>query len=85
MSTEIIWTPSLPPAVIAVLAVIGAALIVAQVLRAGMRGVLPRAVLIGALVIALMDPRISVEERTPEADIALIVVDETTSQGVRSS
>ena len=82
MSTEIIWTPSLPPGVIAVFAVIGAALIVAQVLRAGMRGVLPRTVLIGALVIALMDPRISVEERTPEADIALIVVDETTSQGV---
>ncbi len=82
MSTEIIWTPSLPPAVIAVLAVLGAMLILMQVLRAGMRGVLPRTVLIGALLIALMDPRISVEERTPEADIALIVVDETTSQGV---
>lgn len=82
MSTEIIWTPSLPPAVIAVLAVLGAMLILIQVLRAGMRGVLPRTVLIGALIIALMDPRISVEERTPEADIALIVVDETTSQGV---
>lgn len=82
MNTEIIWTPALPPSVIATIAILGVILIVTQVLRAGMRGVLPRAVLIAALVIALMDPRISVEERTPEPDIAIIVVDETTSQGV---
>lgn len=82
MRTEILWTPALPPEFIAIVGGLGALLVVAQILRAGMHGVLPRAVLITALVVALMDPRVSVEERTPETDIALVVVDDTTSQGV---
>ena len=42
MTTEILWSPALPPAVIAALAGLGAALLLAQVLRAGMNGVLAR-------------------------------------------
>ena len=85
MTTEILWSPALPPAVIAALAGLAAALLLVQVLRAGMKGVLARAALLGALILALLVPSISVEERTAESDIALIVIDESTSQriGVR--
>ena len=67
---------------IAVLASLGFVLLMVQMLRAGRRGVIARACLLGALVLALLEPRISVEERTPENDIAVVLVDETTSQRI---
>jgi len=82
MTAEILWTPALPPTAIAVIAALGAILLLMQMLRAGRRGVLARAGLLAALVLALLEPRVSVEERTPENDIAIVLVDETTSQRI---
>lgn len=82
MTAQILWTPALPPTVIAVLASLGFVLLMVQMLRAGRRGVIARACLLGALVLALLEPRISVEERAPENDIAVVLVDETTSQRI---
>ena len=82
MTAEILWTPSLPTPVIAVLAAIGAVLLLVQILRAGRRGVIARAFLLVAIVLALLEPRVSVEERSPENDIAIVLVDETTSQRI---
>ena len=82
MNADILWTPSMPPALIASLAVVGLILLTVQFFRAGPRGVFWRGLLLGALVVALMEPRVSVEDRTPENDIAVVVVDETTSQKI---
>ena len=82
MNADILWTPILPPTAIGALAVVGLILILLQALRAGIAGVIPRGLLLAVLVLALMEPRISVEERTPESDIALILVDGTTSQRI---
>ncbi|MGJ3258265.1 MAG: hypothetical protein ACFE0S_01560 [Rhodospirillales bacterium] len=82
MTAQILWTPSLPATAIAVLAVLGFALLLVQMLRAGRRGVIARACLLTALVLALLEPRVSVEDRTPESDIAVVLVDETTSQRI---
>ncbi len=82
MNAQILWTPSLPATAIAVLATLGFALLLVQLLRAGRRGVVSRACLLLALVLALLEPRVSVEERTPENDIAVVLVDETTSQRI---
>jgi hypothetical protein len=82
MRAEILWTPSLPASVIAALAALGAVLLLVQMLRAGRRGVIARTLLLTALILALLEPRISVEERTPENDIAIVLVDETTSQKI---
>ncbi len=43
MTAEILWTPALPTSVIAVLAALGAVLLLVQMLRAGRRGVIARA------------------------------------------
>ena len=82
MNAEILWTPALPLTVIGALAVLGVIMVVIQAFRAGPRGVIARTVLLAALALALMEPRISIEERAPETDIALILVDESTSQRV---
>ena len=82
MTAQILWTPSLPATAIAVLATLGFALLLVQMLRAGRRGIIARACLLTALVLALLEPRISVEDRTPENDIAVVLVDETTSQRI---
>lgn len=82
MTAEILWNPAIPPLLIGAMAVIGMIMLLAQVFRAGMRGVIARSALLAALVLVLLNPRISVEERTSESDIALIVVDDTSSQRV---
>lgn len=82
MTAEILWTPSLPIQFIAVLAVLGLVLLGMQLLRTGRRGAIYRALLLAMLVLTLLEPRISVEERTPENDIAIVLVDETSSQKI---
>ncbi len=82
MNAEILWTPSMPPMLIATMAAIGVLLILVQWIRAGAKGVVWRALLLGALTLALMEPRISVEDRVQENDIAVVVIDETTSQKI---
>ena len=82
MNAEILWTPSMPPMLIATMAAIGVILILVQWMRAGARGVVWRGLLLGALTLALMEPRISVEDRAAENDIAVVVIDETTSQKI---
>lgn len=80
MTADILWTPSLPPLLIGALALIGAVLLALQVYRAGSRGAVARGLLIAALLLALLEPRVSIEEHAPESDIAIVLVDETTSQ-----
>ena len=82
MNAEILWTPSMPPMLIATMAAIGVLLILVQWIRAGAKGVVWRALLLGALTLALIEPSISVEERVQENDIAVVVIDETTSQKI---
>jgi len=82
MNAEILWTPSMPPMLIVTMAALGVLLILVQWLRAGPRGVAWRGLLLAALTLALMEPRISVEDRTAENDIAVVVIDETTSQKI---
>ncbi len=84
MTAEIVWNPVLPPSVIAALAALGLLLVVFQAFRAGLRGTVSRALLVAALAAALFDPRVSIEERVPQTDIAVIVTDESSSQKVRT-
>ncbi|MDA0998701.1 MAG: hypothetical protein O2944_10900 [Proteobacteria bacterium] len=83
MNAEIIWTPLLPPIAVTAIAGVGILLLLVQTFRAGRRGLVARALLIGLLSVALLEPRLSIEERTAQNDIALIVTDETSSQKVR--
>ncbi len=82
MTAEVLWNPAISPVLIGGLAVTGMVMLLAQVFRAGMRGVVARGLLLAALVLVLLNPRVSVEDRTAETDIALIVVDDTSSQRV---
>ncbi|MDJ0982645.1 MAG: hypothetical protein QNI94_13540, partial [Kiloniellales bacterium] len=78
---SIIWAPALPWAVIAALAV-AAALVVALAMLRGAKGALLRAAFLTVLLLALANPSLVNEVRQPLEDIALVVVDESASQGV---
>lgn len=81
MTAEIAFSPLLPWPVIAVLAAIGVALILWQAIRRG-RGAFIRLLAFGVIVLALLNPRAVEELRRTEPDVALVVVDRTTSQKV---
>ena len=78
---SIIWAPALPWPVIAVLAA-AAAVVVALALLRGAKGALLRAAFLSVLLLALANPSLVNEVRQPLEDIALVVVDESASQGV---
>ena len=78
---SIIWAPALPWPVIAALAV-AAAVVVALALLRGAKGSLLRAAFLTVLLLALANPSLVNEVRQPLEDIALVVVDESASQGV---
>lgn len=69
----------LPWPFIAVTAAAALGLLAAAALRKG-RGVIPRGVALAALVLALLNPRVVREERTPQGDVAVVVIDRSDSQ-----
>jgi hypothetical protein len=81
MNREIVLDPMLPVWAIAVLAGLAlAACLLAAARR--MPGWWLRALAVGVLAVALLDPSLQTEEREPLSDILLIAVDESASQRV---
>ena len=76
---NIALSPLLPWAVIAVLAVLGAALVITMAM-ARTRGLWLRAAALALIVLALANPVIRSEQREPLSDIAVAVVDRSLSQ-----
>lgn len=77
--SELVFAPAVPVAVIAVLACAAAGLL-ALGLVWRLRGMAGRAVAAGVVLLALLDPRVMVEEREELPDVAFLVVDESGSQ-----
>jgi hypothetical protein len=75
------WAPLIPPAVLAVLA-LAALPVVGFALWRRARGAWWRALTAAALLLALANPSLVEEQRDPLDDIALVVVDESPSQGI---
>ena len=78
---SLIWAPVLPWPVIAGLAAL-AALFVALSLWRGAKGTLLRAAFLTVMILALANPSLVRELRSPLEDIALVLVDESASQTV---
>jgi len=81
MSGGLNFAPLLPWPVIAALGGIGALLLLYALIRGG-RGVVLRAATLGLLVLVVLNPRIVNEDRKPQTDVAVVVVDQSSSQGV---
>ena len=81
MSDTLTLAPMLPWPVIAGLSAAALGLVVLALVRGG-RGTVLRAVVLAVLVVALVNPRAVHEERQPQNDIAIVVVDRSASQSV---
>src|SRR6185503_17189863 len=79
--TTIALTPSVPLWLLVILAALAATLVGYGLWR-GARGTLWRAIPLVALLVALADPILVHENRTPLSDVAVMVVDETGSQKI---
>ncbi|TDI57242.1 MAG: hypothetical protein E2O94_06045, partial [Alphaproteobacteria bacterium] len=79
--TSIVLAPLVPWPVIAAIGAL-ALLVVGLALFKRARGVVWRALALGILVLALLNPSLKQEEREPLSDIAIIVVDDSPSQTV---
>ena len=79
--TSIAFTPLLPLAWIAGLGVVALALVLFGLVRRA-RGTLLRALVLALLLLALGNPSLVEEQRRPQRDVALIVVDESASQTI---
>jgi hypothetical protein len=77
------FAPLLPWPLIAGLTAAAAVLLVILAVRRG-RGWILRGLALGALVAALANPSVSRDERQPQPDLAVIVVDESASQTLAS-
>jgi hypothetical protein len=75
------WAPLIPPAVLAVLA-LAALPVVGFALWRRARGAWWRTLTAAALLLALANPSLVEEQRDPLDDIAMVVVDESPSQGI---
>lgn len=78
---DIVVAPHLPVELIAVLAVAAGVVLVLGLARRA-RGAWLRTLPLAALVVALLDPRLVREQRTPQNDVAVVVVDDSASQGI---
>ena len=75
------WSPLVQLPLLAGLSVlVVAALVVGVFLRAG--GIVWRTLAATALLVALGNPALVIEDREPLADIGVVIVDETASQNV---
>ncbi|NQV99127.1 MAG: hypothetical protein HQ483_05490 [Rhodospirillales bacterium] len=80
-AASIIFTPMLPLALVAGTGLVGLFFVLLGVLK-GARGAWWRLLGLAILVLALLDPRYVQEERTPQTDVAVMVIDRTASQNV---
>ncbi len=81
MTADIAISPLLPWPALAALGVVGLALLVLSAARRG-RGTVLRALGLGVLVVALLDPRASTETREPQPDVAVVLIDDSPSQAI---
>jgi hypothetical protein len=81
MTETLSFTPMVPFELIASLAVVGLVLAGIALARGG-TGWLLRIAVLAVLVAALVDPRAVREERQPQRDVALVVVDRSASQEI---
>ncbi|MEO1719794.1 MAG: hypothetical protein AAFR23_06115, partial [Pseudomonadota bacterium] len=75
------FSPILPQPLLIVAAVFGAFLVGVLIWR-GSRGALLRALALGALLLALFNPTLRQEERESLGNVAIVVMDESTSQSI---
>ena len=81
MSNGLGFAPLLPWATIALLGVPAAVLLAVAAVRGGRGGAL-RAAALAVLVLALINPRAVRENREPQPDVAVVVLDQSDSQAV---
>jgi hypothetical protein len=81
VSHDITLAPLVPWPAIAVLGAVAAVLLAVAIFRGG-RGWLARGLAIAVLATALLNPHIAREQRQPQPDLAVVVVDESQSQAV---
>jgi len=81
MTRQIIFDPMLPLWLIAALAGVALAVCVLAAVR-GLPGWWLRALAVGTVALALLNPSLQTEDREPLSDILLIAVDESASQGL---
>ena len=77
--TGIAFAPMVPWPVIVGIGAVGFAFVLLALFRGG-RGTIMRALVLGILVLALFNPRLESETREPQKDVAVIAVDESSSQ-----
>ena len=75
------WAPLLPWPALAVLALLALLLVALSVWR-GARGIWLRAAALGILLLALADPSLVREDRRYLDDVAVLLVDDSTSQQI---
>lgn len=80
-AASIALAPLLPLNLLIGIALVGL-IVVAFGIFKGARGAWWRLLGLGILVLALLDPRFIQEERTPQTDVAVLIVDKTASQNV---
>ncbi len=81
MTQTIVFDPLLPLPLIWALAGLGALAVVLAAWR-GLRGWPLRALAFGALALALAGPMLQTEDRRPQSDIVLAIIDDSASQGL---
>lgn len=81
MTADIVISPLLPWPALAALGGVGLALLVLSAARRG-RGTVFRALALGVLVVALLDPRATSETREPQPDVAVVLIDDSPSQKI---
>lgn len=80
-AASLIFTPLLPVTVLAGVGLVGLLVVLWGLVKRA-RGAWWRLLGLVVLVLALLDPRFVQEERTPQSDVAVLVIDKTTSQNV---
>lgn len=83
MNWTITWEPYLPLAVLVVFAAVAVALLAIS-LFARQRGSILRGLALAALYLALLNPSINQEQREPLSDIAVLLIDNSTSQSLEN-
>lgn len=78
---NILWSPLVPWELLTALGILAAAILAYGAFRRA-RGVVWRALSIAILLAALFNPSLVYEEREPQSDIAVIVVDDSPSQQI---
>ena len=81
MINSINWSPLFPVELLGVLAAISVLLVLLSLIKGG-RGTFLRLFVLGLLFASLLNPQLTHEQQEPLSDIALIVIDKSSSQSV---